>query len=145
MGDILQAPDGEEIYYGDLLVGIDTLPPRQRQAFELICLEGYTETAATKIMLPDSKWSTPVQQYADAALARMVAAYDEKQAGTWDPNALPAKKAVAPRQKVTIFMSDMSDVLQKHLKNAYDELIAVRDRIGKEIDRVEALLKGKES
>jgi hypothetical protein len=81
---IVTIPDtGEEVYLGDLMVGIDSLPPRQRQAFELICLQGYTETDATKIMLPDSKWSTPVQQYADTALARMVRAYDDYQDGTY--------------------------------------------------------------
>jgi hypothetical protein len=67
---------GEEIYLSDLMVGIDSLPPRQREAFELICLQEWTETDATKKMLPDSKWSTPVQQYADTALGRMIAAYD---------------------------------------------------------------------
>jgi hypothetical protein len=84
MGFIITIPEtGEEIYLLDLMVGIDSLPPRQREAFELICLQGYTETDATKIMLPNSKWSTPVQQYADSALARMIKAYDDKQAGTW--------------------------------------------------------------
>lgn len=80
-------PDGEEVYLGDLMVGIETLPPKQRQAFELICLLSYTETAATEIMLPNSKWSTPVQQYADEGLDKMIRAYDEKQNGTWNPNA----------------------------------------------------------
>lgn len=70
---------GEEIYLADLMVGIDSLPPRQREAFELICLQEWTETDATKKMLPDSKWSTPVQQYADTALGRMIAAYDNYQ------------------------------------------------------------------
>lgn len=81
---VVTIPDtGEEVYLDDLMAGIDSLPPRQRQAFELICLQGWTETDATKVMLPDSKWSTPIQQYADTALARMIAAYDAKQAGTW--------------------------------------------------------------
>ena len=84
MSHIVTIPDtGEEIFLLDMLVGIDALPPRQREAFELICLQGWTETDATKKMLPDSKWSTPVQQYSDTALARMVASYDEKQAGTF--------------------------------------------------------------
>lgn len=76
---------GEEVYLPDMMTGIASLPDRQRQAFELICLGGYTEGAATAIMLPHSKWSTPIQQYADIALARMVRAYDEKQEGTWVP------------------------------------------------------------
>jgi len=66
------------------MCGIDSLPPRQREAFELICIQGFTETDATRIMLPDSRWSTPIQQYADSALVRMIKAYDDKQAGTWE-------------------------------------------------------------
>jgi hypothetical protein len=81
---IVIIPDtGEEVYLDDMMCGIDSLPPRQREAFELICLQSWTETDATKVMLPDSRWSTPIQQYADSALARMIAAYDAKQAGTW--------------------------------------------------------------
>lgn len=76
----------EEIYLPDMMVGILSLPDRQRQAFELICLRGFTERACTDIMFsPESEWTTPVQQYADTALARMVAAYDDKQAGVWVP------------------------------------------------------------
>jgi len=75
---------GEEVYLEDLMCGIDSLPPRQREAFELICIQGFTETDATRIMLPDSRWSTPIQQYADSALVRMIKAYDDKQAGTWE-------------------------------------------------------------
>lgn len=81
---IVTIPDtGEEVYLDDLMVGHDSLPPRQREAFDLICLGGWTETDATKVMLPDSKWSTPIQQYADSALVRMIAAYDAKQNGTY--------------------------------------------------------------
>lgn len=84
MDHIITVPEtGEEIYLLDLMVGIDSLPPRQREAFELICLLGYTETDATRKMLPHSKWSTPIQQYADTALARMVAAYDAAQSGSY--------------------------------------------------------------
>lgn len=84
MPGIVVIPDTqEEVYLNDLMVGIDSLPPRQREAFTLIALNGYTETDATKLMLPDSKWSTPVQQYADSALARMIQAYDDYQAGTY--------------------------------------------------------------
>jgi hypothetical protein len=74
----------EDICLDDLLVGIETLPPKQRQAFELICLKSYTETAATEIMLPNSRWSTPVQQYADEGLDKMIRAYDLYQSGDWD-------------------------------------------------------------
>ena len=94
--DDILCVDGEEIYIGDLMTGIETLPLRQRQAFELICLRGYTESAATAILLPNSRWSTPVQQYSDDGLRKMVAAYDQKQAGTWDPNAARRKRRKAP-------------------------------------------------
>jgi len=76
----------EDICLDDLMVGIDTLPPKQKQAFELICLQSYTETAATEIMLPNSRWSTPVQQYADEGLDKMIRAYDLFQNGDWDAN-----------------------------------------------------------
>lgn len=76
----------EEVYLPDMMIGLPSLPDRQRQAFELICLAGYTERACTDIMFsPESEWTTPVQQYADTALARMVVAYDEKQEGVWVP------------------------------------------------------------
>lgn len=94
MDDIITTPDGEDVYMGDLMVGIDVLPPRQRQAFELICLLGYTETAARDELLPNSKSSTPIQQYADKALIRMIEAYDLKQAGQW-----PVKKHAKGKKK----------------------------------------------
>lgn len=92
MQGFIVTPEGEEIFIYDLMIGIDTLPPRQREAFDLICLQSYTESAATAIMLPESKWSTPIQQYADAALLRMVQAYDAKQAGSWNPNAIKKRR-----------------------------------------------------
>ena len=95
--DILDI-DGEEIYFGDLMTGIETLPLRQRQAFELICLQGYTESAATAILLPHSRWSTPVQQYSDDGLKKMVAAYDAKQEGTWNPAEARRKRRKKPCQ-----------------------------------------------
>lgn len=95
VGDVLQI-EGNDYYIGDLMAGIETLPRRQRQAFELICLQGYTESAATAILLPNSRWSTPVQQYSDDGLKKMVAAYDAVQAGVWDRFAVtrrrPSKK-----------------------------------------------------
>lgn len=95
--DILKV-DGEEIYIGDLMTGIETLPLRQRQAFELICLRGYTESAATAILLPNSRWSTPVQQYSDDGLKKMIAAYDAKQNGTWNPAEARRKRRKKPCQ-----------------------------------------------
>lgn len=148
---IVTTPEGEEVYLADLLVGLDDLPPRQRQAFELICLRGYTETAATKIMLPHSKWSTPVQQYADTALARMVAAYDLKQAGPWailqqseDKAKRPRKrrrKTVAKEDKVPDPDDDHEDVVSRYLKAARDELLDERLAIDQKIAHIDELIK----
>lgn len=99
MSPVITTIDGEDVYFFDLMTGIDTLPLRQHQAFELICLKGYTESAATEILLPDSKWSTPVQQYSDDGLKKMIAAYDAKQAGTWDPEAAKKKRRSPIRKK----------------------------------------------
>lgn len=99
--DIIQTPEGEDIYFGDLLVGLDDLPPRQRQAFELVCLQGYTETAAKEALLPDSKSSSPIQEYVDTALTRMVRAYDEKQAGIYKPKAQKTKKTTDEEERAS--------------------------------------------
>ena len=142
MPGIITTPDGEEIYLSDLMVGIEDLPPRQREAFTLICLQGYTETAATKVMLPNSRWSTPVQQYADTALARMVAAYDKKQAGVWAVLEEPqVKKTVAKKRSPVIAKSlSLSQVLQKHLQAALQELMERRKQVDAEITTVQQLL-----
>lgn len=97
--DDILAVSGEEVYLGDLMTGIETLPLRQRQAFELICLRGYTESAARDVLMPASKWTTPVQQYSDDGLKKMVAAYDAKQNGTWDPVAAQSKRRRKPCEK----------------------------------------------
>lgn len=145
MDDIITIPEtGEEIYAGDLLIGLDSLPPRQRQAFELICLQGFTETAATKIMLPDSKWSTPIQQYADTALQRMVASYDAKQQGTWQKPTINKKQEAKTlvKKKGKSIMGDVSFILKNHLNAALAELSTQRELISQEISKVESLLEG---
>lgn len=117
MTDIIVVPGtGEEICYGDLLVGLDSLPPRQREAFELICLQGYTETAAAKVMLPDSRWSTTVQQHVNAALERMVLRYDEQQSGV--------------RRLIKIWRSlmELHPVIKNHVEGALKE--ARKDLLG---------------
>lgn len=91
---------GEDVYIDDLMVGIDSLPPRQREAFELICLAGWTETDATRKMLPGSQWSTPIQQYADTALDRMIAAYDQAQLSKAERQKVASTKYVAKTKKV---------------------------------------------
>jgi hypothetical protein len=146
MPGIITTPDGEDIYLSDLMVGIEDLPPRQREAFTLICLQGYTETAATKVMLPNSKWSTPVQQYADTALARMVAAYDKKQGGQWAVLEEPAKLAAKLKKRRTSVVAtksavtSISEVLKKHLQAALDELLDRRRQVDAEITTVQQLL-----
>lgn len=103
MQPFITSPDGEEIYYGDLMAGLPVLAataPQQLRAFERICLKGYTESAATAEILPNSKWSTPVQQYSDDALRKMIAAYDAVQDGTWDP--VEAIKKRKPKQRENI-------------------------------------------
>jgi hypothetical protein len=117
--------DGEEIYLGDLMTGIDILPNRQRQAFELICLRGYTESAATAILLPNSRWSTPVQQYSDDGLKKMILAYDAKQSGTWDPIAArrkrrprPCQDTPQPQESTDVPQSGRSLPAEKKLKSA---------------------------
>lgn len=107
---------GEEIYLLDLMVGIESLPPRQREAFELICLLGYTETDATRKMLPHSRWSTPIQQYADTALARMVAAYDAAQAGTY-VHTIYVRKGSKPTEGNPTIPSGGSNAPQEEQRN----------------------------
>lgn len=146
MPGIITTPDGEEIYLPDLMIGIEDLPPRQREAFTLICLQGYTETAATKVMLPNSRWSTPVQQYADTALARMVAAYDKCQAGVWAVLEEPQRPVAKPKKRrssvatTKTTATSVSEVLQKHLQAALSELMDRRKQVDAEITTVQQLL-----
>lgn len=67
--------DGEDFFFHDLMVGLDGLPPRQRQAFELHILLGMSEKEAAQEM-GFKKWVTLVGQYSTTALKRMVEAYD---------------------------------------------------------------------
>lgn len=142
MPGIITTPEGEEIYLSDLMSGIEELPPRQREAFTLICLKGYTETAATQVMLPNSRWSTPVQQYADTALARMVAAYDKKQQGIWaileEQNV--EKKPLPKKRRIVAKTPSVSEVLHDHLQVALSELVARRHQINAEITTIQQLI-----
>lgn len=71
-------PGGEEVYRGDLLVGLESLSENHKLAFTLICLQGMTESQACE---EGFGRIVPVQQWADAALKKMVKAYDEQQSG----------------------------------------------------------------
>ncbi len=130
---------GEDIYLGDLMVGIDSLPPRQRQAFILICLNGYTETAARDELLPNSKSSTPVQQYADSGLVRMVEAYDAKQAGNWPPpeQPKPIKRKIKRRSLV---MAALHPLLRKHLEDAKKDILTQMDGLKAALAQVDGIL-----
>lgn len=72
----------------------------------MICLHGYTESAATAILLPNSRWSTPVQQYSDDGLKKMIIAYDAKQDGTWDPTVARRKR----RKRATPHCQDTPEI-----------------------------------
>lgn len=134
MTDIMVVPDtGEEIVYGDLLVGLDTLPPRQREAFELICMQGYTETAAAKIMLPESRWSTTVQQHVNAALERMVARYDEHQSGI--PRFLKRWRSLMALHPI------VTGHLEGALKTARSEIVNQMDELKGALSQVDSMLK----
>lgn len=121
VGDVLTV-EGEDFYLGDLMVGLETLPPQQRRAFELICVQGYTESAATALVLPNSKSSTPVQQYSDDGLKKMVSAYDAKQAGVFDPQAVRRKVPTRRRGSVTASTQDKPEtkVARKRRKHRWN-------------------------
>lgn len=72
--------DGEEWHFFDLLDGIKTLPPRQKEALIKVYLEDKREVDAAREM-GFVKWSTPVQQYASLALERLLKFHDEARGG----------------------------------------------------------------
>lgn len=124
VGDVITV-EGEDYYLGDLLVGFETLPLQQRRAFDLICLQGYTESAATEVILPNSKWSTPVQQYSDDGLRKMVAAYDAKQRGEWDPRVALARKRPARKKEPLMTLVETPEVPE----DVHDEVAPKFSRI----------------
>jgi DNA-directed RNA polymerase specialized sigma24 family protein len=63
----LQLSNGITINIYDILKGIDTLPPRQREAVVLSCLENRKEVEVAKIM-GFTKWSSQVGMYKRKAL-----------------------------------------------------------------------------
>lgn len=141
MDRVITDPEtGEDIYVGDLLVGLDTLPKRQRQAFELICLQHYTETAARDVLLPDSKSSTPVQQYADSGLARMVSAYDAKQAGQWPPPEVP--KPIKKTKRRTRVMAALHPLLRQGLEATRKKILAEMEGLKVALKQVDDMLAG---
>jgi hypothetical protein len=143
MDRVITDPEtGEDIYVSDLLVGLDSLPPRQRQAFELICLQGYTETAARDEMLPNSKSSTPVQQYADSGLVRVIDAYDAYQAGRWPPPALPKSIKKTKRRFTTMAAAALHPLLRQGLEATKKKILAEIEGLKVALQQVDGLLEG---
>ena len=129
---------GEVISVGDMLVGLGTLPPRQREAFELICLKGYTETAARDRMLPNSKSSTPVQQYADSGLVRMVDAYDAYQRGDWPPVEEP--KPIKKTKRRSLVMAALHPIVRQGLESTRKKILAEIEGLKVALAQVEEML-----
>lgn len=59
--------NGMTLDFHDILTGIEQLPPRQRQAVKLSCLENRKEVEVAKLM-GFSKWSSQVGMYKRKAL-----------------------------------------------------------------------------
>jgi hypothetical protein len=71
---------GNIVNVHDLLRGIKDLPLRQRQAVVYMCIENLREVDAAQIMLPESKWSSPVGVYKRTGLAKLVKMYYSSEA-----------------------------------------------------------------
>lgn len=143
MSDVITDEEtGEDIFLGDLMVGIDTLPLRQRQAFELICLQGFTETAARDELLPNSRSSTPVQQYSNSGLVRMVDAYDLKQEGRWPPLIEPAppKRTKIKTKERPLIMAVLHPITRKHLEAARADYLTQIEALQSAMAHVDELL-----
>lgn len=67
--------EGFTVNVHDVLQGLEELPERQREAIELTCLRNMREVDAASIMLPDSKWSSPVGAYKRTGLQKLVDKY----------------------------------------------------------------------
>lgn len=132
MPGVITLDSGEDVYLADLMVGIDTLPRRQREAFELICLKGYTEEAAKQVMLPNSNSSTPVQQYSDSGLARMVARYDAKQlfSGTYFPTL-----------RRLLMTAPLHPLVRRHLEEARTDVLTQMDGLKIALAQIDEVLK----
>ena len=66
----LQLLNGVTVNIHDVLKGISDLPPRQKQAVILSCLENRKEVEVAKIM-GFTKWSSPVGMYKRRALKNL--------------------------------------------------------------------------
>lgn len=64
--------EGEEYHYFDMLEGLNSLPPRQRQAVFYMCIQDKSEAEVAKIMGFENENCTPVQQYKSFGLTRFL-------------------------------------------------------------------------
>ncbi len=64
--------DGEEYHYLDMLTGLNSLPPRQRQAVFLMCVEDRSEHDTASIMGFDNPLVSPCPQYKSAGIIRLI-------------------------------------------------------------------------
>jgi hypothetical protein len=64
--------DGEDYHYLDMLTGLNSLPPRQRQAVFLMCVEDRSEHDTARIMGFDNPLVSPCPQYKSAGIIRLI-------------------------------------------------------------------------
>src|ERR1700747_2133779 len=74
MTDIIMTPECEEVYFGDLLVGLPLLSERERPIFPLIYLQGYPQTAVMQLLPADP--GCPVKMASRTTLTHMINEYD---------------------------------------------------------------------
>jgi hypothetical protein len=138
MSDVMVTPEGEDVFLGDLMVGLPYLPKRQREAFVLICMQGYTEAAARDELLPNSASSTPVQQYADSGLVRMVDHYDAKQNGFWPP--LELIKPTKDKNGRLIVTNTLHPLLKRHLEAARKDILVQMEGLKVALNQCDEML-----
>lgn len=66
---------GEEFHFCDILHGLELLPPRQKEAVQLLLIEDHREVDAAK-MMGFTRWSTNVQQYKNLGVRKLLALQD---------------------------------------------------------------------
>lgn len=64
-----EIPVGRHVIdFRDVLEGMSQLTDRQLYSVVLVCIEGLREVDAAKVIIPDSKWSSPIGAYKRAGL-----------------------------------------------------------------------------
>lgn len=90
--------DGEDYGLHDIMENLDLLPPRQLEAVQLICILNFTQKEAAEIM-GFTKWTTPVQQYKNAGLGKLLTYMDDPELAREKREQQRAKKARQLRKK----------------------------------------------